>query len=110
MYFSTASKGCEVKQYNYSGFGSYGGILMRFYTAPNCGGSLAATLYACTTGSTDAVCSASVYNTFSEPQLQSIYTNLIGHARSGNAVNYLTTTSCKGGGTNCLESVYFKGN
>jgi len=101
---------CEVEEYNYSGFGSYGGVLVSFYSGKACSGSFQATLYACTTGSTDPVCTASSYNTYTADQLLAVYDNLVQHARTGNSVRYYTSTSCKGGGTGCLDSLTFRGN
>jgi hypothetical protein len=101
---------CEVQEYNYSGFGNYGGILVSFYSGKNCTGSVQGVMYACTTGSTDPVCTSSSYYTYTADQLLAIYGNFIAHARSGNMVRWYTTTSCQSGGTSCLDAFYFRGN
>lgn len=102
---------CYVNQYNFSGFGSYGGILINFYTGPNCTGSMQFVGYACTTGSTTNVCSSSSFNTYSEAQLMNLFDSLTESGRAGTRINYvISAAACRAGGTNCLESMNFYSN
>jgi hypothetical protein len=104
---------CRVLEYNYFGFGNNGGLLINFYSGAHCTGSYQTTAYACTTGSSDPVCSGSSYYTYSEAQLMAIMHELVESGRSGNQVVYFTGSGaqCKGtGGTNCLQEIDFYSN
>jgi hypothetical protein len=101
---------CKVIQYNYSGFGNNGGLLVSFYSGAACSGSLLLTGYACTANSTSASCSSSAYYTYTEAQLLSLMGQLVEHGRSGNRINYVTSATCRAGGASCLQAVEFQSN
>jgi hypothetical protein len=101
---------CRVNQYNFSGFGTNGGILVSFNTSPNCAGSFQYTGYFCSAGSTSTGCSSSSYYVYTEAQLQSLFNAAREAGSSGRKVNYQQATTCKSGGTSCMEHVNFYSN
>ena len=110
-FFAHADYGyiCEVQQYNYSGFGPDGGVQLTFYSQPNCSGSYLYTGYLCTGGTSTVCTNDSYHNNFSEAQLQSHYDAAIEAASNGDKVRFYFSSSCKSGGSSCLDVVYFGG-
>lgn len=98
---------CRVNQYNYFAFGNDGGVLVSFYSGPNCTGSFQFTGYACTANSSTASCSSSSYYVYTAAQLLNLFDSLVEHGRGGNRVDYVTGSSCQNSGTNCLQSLNF---
>ena len=101
---------CSVDQYNYAPFGSNGGIAAALYTGAACTGTFLGYGYLCTLNSTANVCSANSYRFYSEAQLMGQFSSLLDAARQSKKVGFGFSTSCKSGGTSCIDGITFYGN
>lgn len=99
---------CRVHQNNYSYFGSFGGLMVSYYSGANCSGAFQYTGYVCTTNASSSACPSDSRYIYTEAQLQQIFDSLIESMHHGRQVDFSYTNSCRGGGTACQETITFR--